>query len=46
VERGYDEGLALQITSTPTIFLNGVRYSGNLSLSELTRAIDALLPKM
>ncbi|MFA5947067.1 MAG: thioredoxin domain-containing protein [Patescibacteria group bacterium] len=46
VERGYDEGLALQIASTPTIFLNGTRYSGSLSLSELTRAIDALLPTM
>lgn len=46
VERGYDEGLALHVTSTPTIFINGERYSGNLTLSEISRKIDELLPKM
>lgn len=42
VERGYEEGLALRITATPTLYINGERYSGGLTLSELTRAFDAL----
>ncbi|MFA5945718.1 MAG: thioredoxin domain-containing protein [Patescibacteria group bacterium] len=43
VQRGYDEGTLLQITTTPTIYLNNVRYSGDLSTSVLKRAIDAIL---
>jgi protein-disulfide isomerase len=46
VERGYTEGLALHVTATPTIFLNGQRYSGALTLAEISRAIDAILPTM
>ncbi len=46
VQRGYDEGVALHVTLTPTVFLNGQRYTGNLTLAELTRAIDALTTRM
>jgi len=43
VQRGYDEGIALQISSTPTVFINGTRYTGNLTLAELSRNIDDIL---
>lgn len=41
VQRGFDEGVALDITATPTIFVNGKRYTGNLTHSELIQVIQA-----
>lgn len=43
VQRTYEEGLALRITATPTLFINGERYSGGLSSSELSATLRTLL---
>jgi protein-disulfide isomerase len=43
VQRGYDEGIALQITATPTIFINNERYTGDLSLADLKHSVEAQL---
>lgn len=43
VERTLAEGLALQITATPTLFINNERFTGSLSKSEIDRAISAAL---
>lgn len=43
VQRSYEEGLALGIAATPTIFMNGERYSGSLTQASLTSAIRSLL---
>lgn len=40
VQRGFDEGVALDIAATPTIFVNGSRYTGNLTQAELRNAIQ------
>lgn len=40
VQRGFDEGVALDIVATPTIFVNGERYTGNLIQTELRNAIQ------
>ncbi len=45
VQRTYDEGIALGIPSTPSIWLNGVRFNGNPDAATLKRAIDLLVPK-
>lgn len=41
VQRGFDEGVALGITATPTIYVNGTRYTGSLTKAELRNAIQA-----
>lgn len=46
VQRGFDEGLALGITATPTIFINGERYTGAMTTSEISRVIDTLISAM
>ncbi len=43
VERSYEEGLALGIAATPTIYINGERYTGSLTESSIATAIRALL---
>lgn len=43
VERTLSEGIALEVTATPTIFINNERFTGSLSVSEITRAINAAL---
>ncbi len=43
VERTLSEGLALEITATPTVFINGSRFTGNLSQSELEKALLSAL---
>lgn len=43
VQRTYDEGVALDITATPTLFINGERYTGGVTTSELRRLIDSLI---
>jgi protein-disulfide isomerase len=45
VERGFDEGAALKITATPTLWINGERYSGDLTERALSQKIDSLLEK-
>lgn len=45
VERTLAEGLALQITATPTLFINNERFTGSLSKSEIDRAISAAMVK-
>ncbi len=46
VQRSYEEGVALQIAATPTVFLNGERYTGSLTESSLTSAIRAMLAEI
>ncbi len=43
VQRGFEEGLALGITATPTIFVNNERYTGSMTTSDLRRLIDKTL---
>lgn len=43
VERSYEEGLALQLTVTPTIYINGERYSGDVELSTLKAVVRGLI---
>lgn len=40
VQRGFDEGVALDIVATPTIFINGTRYTGTMTQAELRNAIE------
>lgn len=43
VTRTYEEGLALQLTVTPTIYINGERYSGDVELSTLKAVIRGII---
>jgi protein-disulfide isomerase len=43
VQRGFDEGVALGITTTPTLYINGERYTGSLTTSEIRRIIDTII---
>lgn len=45
VERTLSEGLALEITATPTLFVNGERFTGSLSKSEITNVLSAAIAK-
>ncbi|MDQ5952484.1 MAG: hypothetical protein QG626_612 [Patescibacteria group bacterium] len=42
VQRGFDEGVALGITATPTLYINGERYTGAMTTSEIRRIIDRI----
>jgi protein-disulfide isomerase len=42
VQKTYDEGIALQLTATPTIFLNGERYTGAVDETTLKAIIRPL----
>ena len=46
VQRGFDEGLALGITATPTIYINGERHTGSMTTSDLRRMIDKLISEL
>ena len=46
VERTFEEGSALGITATPTLYINGVRYTGSMTTSELRRLIDNELAQL
>lgn len=39
VQRTYEEGLALDLTGTPTIYINGERYTGAVDVSTLKSVI-------
>lgn len=43
IERTYQEGLALGITATPTVFIGSDRFVGAVSLDELEKYIRELL---
>lgn len=43
IERTLSEGFALNITATPTLFINGERFTGSLSVQALENAIAPLL---
>jgi len=43
VERSFTEGLALELTVTPTIFVNNERFSGTVSYDDLERVVRELL---
>ncbi len=43
VQRTYEEGLALNISATPTVFINGTRFTGTLAKADLSAAIKAAL---
>ncbi len=43
VQRSFEEGVALGINATPTIYVNGEKYTGSLTTSELRRVIKAEL---
>jgi len=46
IQRDFEEGLALSITATPTIFINGARFVGALSMDELRGLIQEQLPQL
>lgn len=43
VRRGYEEGMALKILATPTIYIGSESYSGELSVEDLSTLIQAEL---
>ena len=43
VQRGFDEGLALGISATPTVFVNGQSYTGAMTTLELRRVIENII---
>ncbi len=46
VQRGFDEGISLGITATPTLYINGERYTGSMKTSDLRRIIDNLISEL
>lgn len=44
IQRDFEEGLALSITATPTIFVNNERFVGNLTTDRLREIIQSKLP--
>lgn len=46
VQRGFDEGLALGIAATPTLFVNDERYTGAMSTTEIRRLIDKIISEL
>ncbi|OGY35816.1 MAG: hypothetical protein A3E36_03640 [Candidatus Andersenbacteria bacterium RIFCSPHIGHO2_12_FULL_45_11b] len=45
IDRDLADGAALKLDHTPTVFINGIEYTGKYSVSELSVAIDAELQK-
>ncbi len=45
VERDKADGAALGLDHTPTVYINDTEYTGNYSVDELSKAIDAVLNK-
>lgn len=43
VDRTYEEGLALQLTATPTLFVNNERYTGEVDLSTLKAIVRGII---
>jgi protein-disulfide isomerase len=43
VQRGLDEGLALGITATPTLYINGERYTGAMTTTDIRRIIEDII---
>lgn len=40
IERDYEEAMALKITSTPTVYVNGVQYVGAITAEELMQYVE------
>ncbi|NBS68250.1 DsbA family protein [bacterium] len=45
VERTLAEGFALEVTATPTLFINGERFTGSLSKAEIEKVLNAAMKK-
>lgn len=45
VRKAFEEGLALRITATPTLYINGERYTGGVSLDELETIVKGATAK-
>lgn len=43
VQHGFEEGVALGITATPTLFINNERYTGDITVTDLRRKIDEII---
>lgn len=43
VRKAYEEGLALNITATPTLFINSERYTGSIRFDELESMVKSIL---
>lgn len=43
VRKSYQEGLALSITATPTLFINGERYTGSMTYNDLSAIVRSLI---
>lgn len=41
VQRGIDDGTAINVAATPTVYINGVQYTGAFTYDELKAAVDA-----
>ncbi len=46
VQRTFEEGSALGLTATPTLYVNGERYTGAMTTSDLRRLIDEQLSQL
>lgn len=46
VQRTFDEGSGLGLTATPTLYVNGERYTGAITTSDLRRLIDEQLSQL
>lgn len=44
IEATYNRGVELGVNATPTFFINGQRHIGGMSLADLSRIVDGLLP--
>jgi protein-disulfide isomerase len=44
IEATYNRGVELGVNATPTFFINGQRQVGEISLADLSRIVDGLLP--
>jgi protein-disulfide isomerase len=44
VQRSFEEGVALGITATPTLYINGQRQTGITSIAELRKIVSEIVP--
>jgi protein-disulfide isomerase len=44
VQRSFEEGVALGITATPTLYINGQRQTGSTTITEIRKIINAVNP--
>ncbi len=46
VERSFEEGASLKVAATPTLWINGERYSGNFTSADLVKKIEAVIARL